>query len=66
MDLVVADHVQRVLKTNFLASWEEVGDEFEMSDTYALTQMNSLEGTFVLSPIDGCFAQSSVKRRVFS
>lgn len=32
-------------KTNFLASWEEIGDEYEMQDTYALTQMNSLEGT---------------------
>lgn len=44
IDILVADHVQRVHKTNFLASWDEIGDECEMQDTYALTQMNSLEG----------------------
>ena len=44
VDVLVADHVSRVHKTNFLASWEEIGDECEMQDTYALTQMNSLEG----------------------
>lgn len=50
MDVLVADHVSRVHKTNFLASWEEIGDECEMQDTYALTQMNSLEGNgFILS-----------------
>ncbi|KAK2553926.1 Coatomer subunit gamma-2 [Acropora cervicornis] len=43
VDVLVADHVSRVHKTNFLASWEEIGDEFEMQDTYALTQMSSLE-----------------------
>ncbi|KAL9960850.1 hypothetical protein ACROYT_G034355 [Oculina patagonica] len=43
IDVLVADHVQRVHKTNFLASWDEIGDECEMQDTYALTQMNSLE-----------------------
>ena len=36
--------MSRVHKTNFLASWEEIGDDYEMQDTYALTQMNSLEG----------------------
>ena len=50
VDVLVADHVSRVHKTNFLASWEEIGDECEMQDTYALTQMNSLEGNgFILS-----------------
>ena len=44
IDVLVADHVQRVHKTNFLASWDETGDDCEMQDTYALTQMNSLEG----------------------
>lgn len=44
VDVLVADHVSRVHKTNFLASWEEIGDDYEMQDTYALTQMNSLEG----------------------
>ena len=47
VDVLVADHVSRVHKTNFLASWEEIGDEFEMQDTYALTQMSSLEGNAI-------------------
>ena len=42
--MVVADHVQKVLKTNFAASWEEIGDEHELKDTYALSQMKSLGG----------------------
>jgi coatomer protein complex subunit gamma len=42
--VVVADHVQKVLKTNFAASWEEIGDEHELKDTYALSQMKSLGG----------------------
>ncbi len=44
MDIVVADHVQGVMKTNFMASWDEIGDDCEMEDTYALTTMKSLEG----------------------
>lgn len=44
VEVVVADHVQKVLKTNFGASWEEIGDDHEMKDTYALSQMKSLEG----------------------
>ena len=36
--------MSRVHKTNFPASWDEIDDEYEMQDTYALTQMNSLEG----------------------
>ncbi|XP_046840338.1 coatomer subunit gamma-2-like [Xenia sp. Carnegie-2017] len=43
VDVVVADHVQKVFKTNFAASWEEIGDSHEMKDTYALSQMKSLE-----------------------
>lgn len=44
IEVVVADHVQKVLKTNFGASWEEIGDSHEMKDTYALSQMKSLDG----------------------
>jgi len=43
MELVVADQAQGVLRTNFLASWDELGDEAEMQDTFALTSMASLE-----------------------
>lgn len=51
IDVLVADHVQRVHKTNFLASWDEIGDECEMQDTYALTQMTSLEGKDILTAL---------------
>lgn len=43
VEMVVADHVQGVVRTNFLASWDEVGDEHEMEDTFALSSMGSLE-----------------------
>lgn len=42
VEVTVADHVQKVLKPNFAASWEEVGAENELEDTYALS-MPSLE-----------------------
>ena len=41
---MVADHVQGVVRTNFLASWDEINDDHEMQDTYALSSMESLEG----------------------
>jgi coatomer protein complex subunit gamma len=47
IEVNVADHVSRVLKPNFGASWEEVGGENELEDTYALA-MPSLEGLFIL------------------
>jgi len=43
VELVVADYVQGVVRTNFLASWDEIGDENEMQDTFALSSMSSLE-----------------------
>lgn len=43
VEVSVADHVQRVLKPNFGAAWEELGTENELEDTYALS-MSSLEG----------------------
>ncbi len=43
MEVAVADHVQKVMKPNFAASWEEVGEENELEDTYALS-MKNIEG----------------------
>lgn len=43
VEVAVADHVQKVLKPNFAASWEEVGPENELEDTYALSSMPTLE-----------------------
>ncbi len=39
----MADHVQKVMKPNFAASWEEVGEENELEDTYALS-MKTMDG----------------------
>ena len=42
--MTVADHVQKVMKPNFAASWDEVGEENELEDTYSLSTMKTLEG----------------------
>merc|ERR1711872_115020 len=36
IDVTVADHVSRVMKGNFGAAWEEIGEEFELEDTFQL------------------------------
>merc|ERR1719480_301751 len=43
LEMVVADHVHGVHRPNFLAAWDEVGEDFEMEDTYSLSSMTSLE-----------------------
>ncbi|XP_059169133.1 coatomer subunit gamma-2-like [Physella acuta] len=43
VELAVADHVQKVMKPNFAASWEEIGPENELEDTYALSTMSTIE-----------------------
>lgn len=40
----MADHIQRVLKPNFGAAWDEVGDEFEKEETFTLSAFKTLEG----------------------
>ena len=42
--MTVADHIQKVLKPNFGAAWEEVGDEFEKEETFALASVRTLDG----------------------
>jgi len=43
VELSVADYVQRVLKANFASAWDEIGDQNELEDTYALSAMKTLE-----------------------
>lgn len=43
VEVSVADHVQRVMKPNFGASWEEIGQENELEDTFALSTVKTLE-----------------------
>ncbi|GBO25150.1 Coatomer subunit gamma-2, partial [Araneus ventricosus] len=35
LDVLLSDHVQKVLKSNFAAAWEEVTAKNELEDTYA-------------------------------
>nr|XP_042907541.1 coatomer subunit gamma-2 [Parasteatoda tepidariorum] len=35
LDIVLSDHIQKVLKTNFSAAWEEITAKNELEDTYA-------------------------------
>uniref|UniRef100_J3RYV2 Coatomer subunit gamma n=2 Tax=Crotalus adamanteus TaxID=8729 RepID=J3RYV2_CROAD len=43
LELTLSDHIQRVLKPNFAAAWEEVGDDYEKEETFALSTIKSLE-----------------------
>ena len=36
IEISVADYVQRVMKGNFGAAWDELGPENELEDTYSL------------------------------
>ena len=53
MDVVVADHVQRVMKPNFAASWDEIGEENQIEETFALSSMKDIPGGY------GCECTSS-------
>lgn len=44
IEVTVADHIQRVLKPNFGAAWDEVGDEYEKEETFTLSTIKTLEG----------------------
>ena len=48
--MTVSDHVQKVLKSNWSASWEEIGGENELEDTYTLS-IPSLEGQITSSSL---------------
>lgn len=51
--MVVADHVQRVVRPNFAASWEEIGDENQIEETFALSSMKDIPGVHI-GPIVWC------------
>lgn len=59
--MTVSDHIQKVLKPNFAAAWEEVGDTFEKEETFALSSTKTLEGekNFAASELPG----ASIKPR---
>ncbi|KAK7808198.1 hypothetical protein U0070_016923 [Myodes glareolus] len=43
LEVTVADHIQKVMKVNFEAAWDEVGDEFEKEETFTLSTVKTLE-----------------------
>nr|XP_033814492.1 coatomer subunit gamma-2 isoform X2 [Geotrypetes seraphini] len=43
LEVTLGDHVQKVLKPSFAAAWEEIGDEFEKEETFALSSVKTLE-----------------------
>ncbi|RMB89994.1 hypothetical protein DUI87_33606 [Hirundo rustica rustica] len=46
LEVTVSDHIQKVLKPNFAAAWEEVGDDFEKEETFALSSIKTLDGVY--------------------
>ncbi|KFO29351.1 Coatomer subunit gamma-2 [Fukomys damarensis] len=46
LEVSVSDHIQKILKPNFAAAWEEVGDTFEKEETFALSSTKTLEGVY--------------------
>lgn len=61
--MTVADHIQKVLKPNFGAAWEEVGDEFEKEETFALASVRTLDGR-IRTRIEARSSSSAFERRV--
>lgn len=49
LEVTISDHIQKVLKPNFAAAWEEVGDDFEKEETFALSSIKTLDGKMISS-----------------
>ncbi|KAL8222507.1 UNVERIFIED_CONTAM: Coatomer subunit gamma-2, partial [Gekko kuhli] len=43
LEVTLCDHIQKVLKPNFAAAWEEVGDDYEKEETFALSSIKTLD-----------------------
>ncbi|XP_071985331.1 coatomer subunit gamma-1 isoform X1 [Engystomops pustulosus] len=43
VEVTVVDHIQKVLKPNFGAAWDEVGDDYEKEETFNLSTIKTLE-----------------------
>jgi coatomer protein complex subunit gamma len=44
LELSIGDYVQRLAVPNFNEKWEQLGDDFEVVQTFALTSIKSLQG----------------------
>ncbi|XP_053108898.1 coatomer subunit gamma-2 [Hemicordylus capensis] len=43
LEVTLSDHIQKVLKPNFAAAWEELGDDYEKEETFALSSIKTLD-----------------------
>ncbi|MEE6481754.1 hypothetical protein FKM82_012956, partial [Ascaphus truei] len=43
LEVTLGDHIQKVLKPNFGAVWDEMGDDYEKEETFALSSIKTLE-----------------------
>ncbi|XP_072418986.1 coatomer subunit gamma-2 [Chiloscyllium punctatum] len=42
LEVNVSDHMQKVLKPNFTAAWDKIGDKFQKEETFALSSVKTL------------------------
>lgn len=42
-DILVADYMQRIMKPNFITSWDEINPDCEVEETYALSSFKTIE-----------------------
>lgn len=47
LEITLEDHIQKVLKPNFGAAWDEVGNAYEKEETFALSSTKTLEGNTI-------------------
>lgn len=40
----LADHMQRLVRPNFAVSWDEVGEENQVEETFTLSSMKDITG----------------------
>ncbi|XP_048409894.1 coatomer subunit gamma-2 isoform X1 [Stegostoma tigrinum] len=43
LEVTVSDHMQKVLKPNFIAAWDKIGDKFQKEETFALSSVKTLD-----------------------
>ena len=43
IEITIGDFIQKVVRSNFSAAWEEIGDDHEVENTYHLSTMETLE-----------------------
>ena len=43
--------MQKVLKPNFPASWDEIGEEYQIEETFALSSMKDISGMCTIKPL---------------